>query len=183
MDVEAVDTPAHDIEADVLGFAVPDPVALPPEIEELDRRVGGRLAHLVDDGELDGTPGTLSLVHTVDALPVHRVAAIGIGGNRDADALRTAAATVASRTGRIGGRRVAWLLDANAGLSASEQARAVVEGVLLGRYDAARWKTKDDRAKARRTHRPLRAGRRRDGTLKPGRPRSSRAGRTAAATS
>jgi leucyl aminopeptidase len=143
VEVDAVATPPHDVEADVVAFAVPDPTELSPEVRELDRRLNGRLAHLVDDGELTGTPGTLTLVHAVDELPAHRIAAVGVGGREgiDADALRTAAAAVAARTGSIGGRTIAWVLDRDGALPAVEQARAVVEGLVLGRYDVGRWKT------------------------------------------
>lgn len=147
MDVELVETPAEAVEADVLAFAVADPAALPQPVEELDRRAGGRLSHLLEDGEVDGGRGNVALVHTGDALPARRVAAAGVGPEDevDADALRTAAAAVASRTGKAGGRTVAWLLDGDGlGLSPGEQARAIVEGLLLGRYDAGRWKSNDE---------------------------------------
>jgi leucyl aminopeptidase len=147
MDVQLLETPAEAVEADVLAFAVPDPAALPEGAAELDRRAGGRLAHLIEEGELEGSRGSVTLVHTLDALPAQRVAAAGIGPREeaDADALRTAAAAVASRTARAGGRTVAWLLDRDGlGLGLGEQARAIVEGLLLGRYDAGRWKSNGD---------------------------------------
>jgi leucyl aminopeptidase len=66
----------------------------------------------------------------------------GAPSELDADAVRTAAATLADRTGRFGAANVAWLLEPDGGaLSPAEQAAAVAEGLLLGRYDAGRWKT------------------------------------------
>ncbi len=147
MDVQFVETPAEAIEADVLGFAVAHPATLPEAAAALDRRTGDRLSHLLEDGELEGKRGSVTVVHTADVLPAHRVAAAGVGtrGETDADALRTAAAAVASRTASVGGRSVAWLLEADdAPLPPAEQARAVVEGLLLGRYDAGRWKSNGD---------------------------------------
>ena len=146
MDVDVVETPPERVEADVLGFPVPDPVELPHAARQLDGVVRGRLAHLIEDGELGGECGRVTLVHTLDELPARRVAAVGVGpaAGADADALRTAAANVALRTGEAGGRTVAWILDENAlRLSPVEQARAVVDGVALGAYDAGRWKTNE----------------------------------------
>ncbi|MBD0318278.1 MAG: leucyl aminopeptidase [Thermoleophilia bacterium] len=143
MDV-AVETSPHEVEADVLGFSVADPVELPSAARDLDRRVGGRLAQLVEDGELTGSRGSLTLLHTLDQLPARRLAAVGTGGRAelDADGLRSAAAAVATRAGGIGSRTLAWLVQSDGSpLPPAEQARAVIEGVVLGSYDAGRWKT------------------------------------------
>ena len=148
MDVDVVETPAEGVEADVLGFPVPDPVELPSAAQEIDRLVRGRLGHLIEDGELRGSRGRVTLVHTVDELPAHRVAAVGIGERDeiDADELRTAAAHVAVEAGRVGCKTVAWPLESDGlPLSVAEQARAIVEGTAIGCYDAGRWKTDDDK--------------------------------------
>ena len=144
MDVAVVETPPEGVEADVLAFAVPDPVELSGLAQELDRRLRGRLTRLTSDGELAGDRGRVTLLHTLDELPAKRVAAVGIGEGHavDPDGLRTAAAEAAARAEEIGAATLAWLLDADGStLSAREQVRAVVEGVALGTYDAGRWKT------------------------------------------
>ena len=137
----------EDVEADVLAFPVAEPVELPDAGRRLDERLSGKLAHLIEDGELKGSSGTVTLVHTLGELRAHRVAAVGLGKRArvDADSLRTAAARVAARAGTVGGGAIAWSLDGELPLSAGEQARAVVEGTILGAYDAARWKTNDDK--------------------------------------
>jgi leucyl aminopeptidase len=67
---------------------------------------------------------------------------VGPAGELDADRFRTAAAAVASKTSTSGGRTMAWILDDDAlDLPAGEQARAVVEGLLLGRFNVGRWKS------------------------------------------
>jgi leucyl aminopeptidase len=147
MDIDVVAAPPAGVEADVLAFPVPDPVVLPPSGREFDRLVEGRLAHLIEDGELKGSPGSLTLLHSDGGVTAHRLAAAGVGGKAEAgaDSLRTAAATVATRASEIGAHTVAWVLEDNElPLGAAEQARAVVEGIALGPYDAGRWKTKDD---------------------------------------
>jgi leucyl aminopeptidase len=68
------------------------------------------------------------------------VAGIGRIEELDPDALRTAAAAVARATSNVGGT-IAWLLDETLPLPLDEQARAVVEGIVLGSYRPGRWKT------------------------------------------
>jgi leucyl aminopeptidase len=115
--------------ADITAFAVFAPVGDLPDIDP-------RLPSLVESGEITGAAGTTTVLHT-DA---GRIVAAG-GGRRDqldADSIRDAAAGVA----RLGlGGTLAWLLDESLPLSAAEQARAVVDGLVLGGYDPGRWKT------------------------------------------
>jgi leucyl aminopeptidase len=147
MDIDSVDTPPVQVDADVLAFAVPDPVDLGASGREIDGLVSGELEHLVEDGELKGGLGKTTFLHTSGRLASHRVAAAGIG-ERDglnADALRTAAAAVAVRAGEVGGRSVAWIVGNGLPLSPAEQVRAIVDGTALGSYDAGHWKTRDDR--------------------------------------
>jgi leucyl aminopeptidase len=147
MEVEILEKAPAEVEADVLAFAVPEPVELSAAAREVDGRLGGRLAQLVDDGELTGGRGDVTIVHTRGELGAHRLAVAGAGAaaELDSDAVRTAAAAVVARTRSIEGATFAWLLGTGDHLRAAEEARAVVEGVALGRYDAGRWKTDDDR--------------------------------------
>jgi leucyl aminopeptidase len=71
-----------------------------------------------------------------------RHVAVGLGPSEelDADAIRTAAAAVAREVRRPGGT-LAWPLDAKLRVPMAEQARAVVEGVVLGSYDSGSWKS------------------------------------------
>ncbi|HEY6584952.1 MAG TPA: leucyl aminopeptidase [Gaiellaceae bacterium] len=81
--------------------------------------------------------GAASLVQVEGSL----VAAAGLGEEIDADAFRTAAGAVA-RLLRRPGTSVAWLLDESLPLQLGEQARAVVDGIVLGAYDPGRWKAR-----------------------------------------
>src|SRR6266511_763995 len=144
MEIDAVDTAPAKVDADVLAFAVPDPVDLPAKAQEIDGLLEGELGHLIEDGELKGKLGKTTFTHTEGRLAAHRVAAAGVGSpeDLDADALRTAAAAVAIHAGEVGGKSIAWILDGESStLSAAEQARAIVDGTVLGPYDAGRWKT------------------------------------------
>src|ERR671924_458113 len=129
------------VEADVLAVPVVEP-GEPPGNGVLDDRLRRRLADLVAAGEVSGELGESCLLHVEDGAGPARVAAAGLGprGSVDPDAIRTAAASVARAASRFGGS-VAWLLDPSLDLAPTEQARAVVEGVLLGAYEPGRWKT------------------------------------------
>src|SRR5262249_24483683 len=70
-------------------------------------------------------------------------AGVGARGALDADALRTAAGTVA-REAREFATSIAWLLDDSLPLPPAEQARAIVDGTLLASYDPGRWKSSGD---------------------------------------
>jgi leucyl aminopeptidase len=72
-----------------------------------------------------------------------RIAVAGLGDEIDADAYRTAAGAVA-RLLRPTGGSVAWLLTDGGPVSQEEQARAVVDGIVLGGYDPGRWKTSNE---------------------------------------
>jgi leucyl aminopeptidase len=130
MEIAVSSGPVH---ADVIGFAVTDPVSSLPDLDP-------RLAGLAESGELRGDPGSTCVLHREDG---SRVVAAGAGpaGVLDPDSIRVAAAAVA----RLGlGGTLAWRLDPSLPLSAAEQARAAVEGVLLGGYDPGRWKTRSE---------------------------------------
>jgi leucyl aminopeptidase len=115
------------VPADTTAFAVLDPV------ESL---ADPRLEPLLEAGEVSGAAGTTAVLHTGEG----RIVAAG-GGRRDqfdADSIRDAAAGVA----RLGfGGTLAWLVDPTLPLSAAEQARAVVDGLVFGGYDPGKWKT------------------------------------------
>jgi leucyl aminopeptidase len=145
MQIDVVEAPPGGVEADVLVFAVRDPVVLAGAAEGLDRLVEGRLTRLVEAGELTGDEGRVTLLHADGRLAAARVGAVGLGGRTlDADRLRTAAAKAAARTLDVGATSVAWVVEEN-GLTPEEQGRAIVDGTLLGPYENGRWKTADAR--------------------------------------
>ncbi len=138
-----VEAPAR-IEADVLALAVAegDDAFRDHDGGPLDAKLTGRLRQLVEDGELRGELGRTVLLHTDGEAGARRVAAAGVGKAEavDADALRTAAASVVRAVDDLGGT-IGWLLDGTLPVPLDEQARAIVEGTLLGAYSPAQWKT------------------------------------------
>src|SRR3954471_24198423 len=75
--------------------------------------------------------------HLADELAARRLAAVAIDPV-DAKGLRTAAAR-AVRAHR-GAGAVAWALDGSLPLDELDQIQALVEGAILGGYDAGQWK-------------------------------------------
>jgi len=116
----------------------------------VDEKLGGRLRALAASGELRGDRGEVLLLHTDGSLEAPRVVAAGLGprGEVDAEALRTAGAVAAQALARVGGT-VGWLLDESLPLDLADQARALVEGTIIGGYTPGRWKTQDEATRPR----------------------------------
>jgi leucyl aminopeptidase len=135
-----------ELEPDALAIPFPqeDGASLSNGTRALDERLKGRLQRLVEDGELKGELGKTVLLHTDGELDARRLIVAGVGKREDvdADALRTAASAVVRRLADIGGT-LAWQLDDSLPLSLDDQARAIVEGTMLGSYSPARWKTEE----------------------------------------
>jgi leucyl aminopeptidase len=150
MRVEVEAGTPESVEADVLAAPLLAPGSPVGPAAKLDERLHGLLGRLADEGELSGKLRSAPLVHLNGELKAPRLAAAGLGERDavDADSLRTAAATVV-REARFAGS-VAWLLDDSLPLSPTEQARAIVDGTLLGAYDPGRWKSDDQASKLER---------------------------------
>ena len=110
----------------------------------LDDKLRGRLSRLAASGEFRGDRGEALLLHLDGELSAPRVVAAGLGkrDDIDADALRAAGAAAALSLGRIGGS-VCWLLDESLPISLADQARALIEGTIIGGYTPGRWKTQE----------------------------------------
>ncbi len=151
MRVETVATPPAEVEADALAFAVAEEAGLPAVVSELGDSVAARLTGMLEDREICGCPGELTVLHTEEQIAPRRVVAIGLGKRDDvgSDAVGAAAANVARRFGRVGAGTIAWLLDAD-GLPPEEQARAIVDGSILGPFDHGRWRSKREESQPKR---------------------------------
>ena len=142
MIVEIDSTGPESVAAEVLAVAFAgSPSAT---FRRLDERLNGRLSSLVESGEATAEAGRVALLHVAsgEQVAATRIAIVGVGAcdALDEDSVRTAAA-VATRAGKSFGGAVAWAFDADLPLEDADQVRAVVEGAILGAYDAARWKT------------------------------------------
>jgi leucyl aminopeptidase len=121
------------VEAQVFALAVRDGTAPPGDL-------GRRVRSLLDEDGFEAKPGHAVLLHLPAEAGAERVAVGGLGTEIDADAVRTAAGGIARLVQPIGGT-LAWILDGSLPLGATEQARAVVDGLILGGYDPGLRKT------------------------------------------
>jgi leucyl aminopeptidase len=127
MNIDVTDAEPGSVEADLLALAT-----CGSRLEELDLLLGGRLARAAADAD------PVAVVHLADELAARRLAAVAIDPV-DAEGLRTAAAR-AVRAHR-GAGAVAWALDGSLPLDELDQIQALVEGAILGGYDAGQWKS------------------------------------------
>jgi leucyl aminopeptidase len=134
VETQAVD--AGELDVDVLGVPVTDNT----DHGRFPEPVRARLAALSEAGDIRSDVGAATIVHLSGELAARRLAAVGVGAEPDADAIRTAAAAMARAATSFGGS-VGWLLDGSLGITPADQARAVVEGIAYGAYVPGRWKT------------------------------------------
>jgi leucyl aminopeptidase len=147
VEVPAIEiAPPGQVEVDALAIPLAQP--LDPLSGEAARALGdelqGRLSRLAGSGELRGDRGEALLLHLDGELSAPRIVAAGLGKRDevDLDAFRTAGAMAARSLARIGGS-VCWLLDESLPISLPEQARALIEGTILGGYAPGHWKTQE----------------------------------------
>lgn len=127
MKVELTAVEAAEVEADVL--------VLPKggeHIRRLDPLFDGRLARAAADAD------PTAMLPVTRELRARRVAVVALDAS-EPDRLRTAAAQAVR--GQRDGATVAWALDDWVPMALARQTQALVEGAVLGAYDAGRWKS------------------------------------------
>jgi leucyl aminopeptidase len=127
MNVEVTATEPAAVDADLLALA-----AGGLRVRELDALFDGRLASAAADAD------PVTVLSVGRELRAQRVAVIALD-ELEPHELRTAAARAVRA--HKGGGTVAWALDESLGLAPYRQVQAVVEGAVLGAYDAGRWKS------------------------------------------
>ena len=97
------------------------------------------VTNLISSHEASSERGRARLVQVEG----RRVVAVGLGprDELEPDAVRDAAAAAVRELEATVGGDAAWLLDDSLPLPVDEQARAAVEGAVLGGYDPGAWKT------------------------------------------
>ncbi len=103
-----------------------------------DRKLGGNLSKLREWGEVKGKLGEVTVVHSLGLIPPRRIALVGVGRRKEADAekVRRAIGSAVKVLTNIGCKRVTVALDTFSidGISAENLGRAVAEGSLLASY-------------------------------------------------
>jgi leucyl aminopeptidase len=127
VNIDVTDAAPASVQADLLAVATGG-----TRLQDLDALLEGRLARAAADAD------PVAVVHVAGELAARRVAAVAID-HVDAEGLRTAAAR-AVRALRDA-KAVAWALDQSLPVDEVDQIQALVEGAILGGYDAGRWKS------------------------------------------
>ena len=106
---------------------------------EMDRALDGHLSLLIEDGEIRGRRGEITVVHTLGRITPRRVLVIGCGPSAevDANAVRRLGAEMARYARSHRYKRVVAQLPAAGLLGAAASAQASAEGILLGLYRIA----------------------------------------------
>ncbi|MYD36444.1 MAG: leucyl aminopeptidase [Dehalococcoidia bacterium] len=128
-----------DIEADCAVVGVYEGMMespLPGAAGQVDEALDGQISALIEDGEIRGKLGEITIIHTSGRIAPRRVMVVGGGQADAADAnlLRRLAADVARRARANGYKRLTAFRPAAHYLSTVEAAQASAEGALLGLY-------------------------------------------------
>jgi leucyl aminopeptidase len=114
----------------------------------VDRALGGAISRLIEDGEIQGKHGELTLIHTLGRLPSPRVLVVGLGKAEEftLDRVRDLAANSARYLRRLRLDSFATITHGAgiAGLEAEACAQAVAEGIILGLYTFHRHKKPEE---------------------------------------
>ena len=104
----------------------------------VDRALDGAISALIEDGEIRGKLGELTLLHTLGRIPANRVVVAGLGkaGDFDAAGVRRVSGDVARFLRRKGIGEFATIAHGAGigGLNPADSAQAIAEGTLLGLY-------------------------------------------------
>jgi leucyl aminopeptidase len=157
MKVEVTGAAPLEVEASVLAVPVfeEDVGAAKGFFAELDRRLDGHLAAAARGEEFKGKADQVLSIRTLGRMRAGQVTVVGLG-KREAgeatlprtgfEALRAAAGKVARAAQASGASRLAFAAPRMPGQSAAE-ARAIVEGALLGAYRFERYKSEKRKEK------------------------------------
>ena len=139
MELKAVQGRLIDIEADcavveVLEGMLESP--LPGTAGAVDTALDGQVSALIEDGEIRGKRGEMTIIHTAGRIAPKRVMVLGCGkpGDADTSVVRRLAAEIARRA-RSNGYKTVTADPPTAGVIATaDAAQAAAEGALLGSY-------------------------------------------------
>src|SRR5512137_793833 len=159
MKIEVSGASPLELEASVLAVPVfeedlPDGKGL---LAELDRRLDGHVSAAAAEEDFQGKVGQSLGLRTLGKLRAARVLLVGLGKRDGAEAalpragfepLRTAAGEASRQAQKNGAARLAFAAPRLPGQTAQE-ARAIVEGAVLGAYRFDRYKTEEKKKKPR----------------------------------
>jgi leucyl aminopeptidase len=115
----------------------------------LDTSLGGIIEDLINDGEINGKEGSMTLLHTFGRISPKRVLVLGLGEAEqfDLNVVRKVTADSCRYLRGKGIKRIGSIVHevGVGGLQVSQSAQAMTEGVLLGLYSFNQYKGKQNR--------------------------------------
>ena len=113
----------------------------------VDRALDGAISKLIEEGEIKGKGGELTLVHTLGVMAPARVLVAGLGKEADftLDTVRSVAAESCRYLRHVGVEAVATVAHGAGvgGLEATASGQAIAEGTILGLYRFDKYKSSD----------------------------------------
>ncbi len=111
----------------------------------VDQALDGAICRLIEDGEIRGKQGEMTLLHTMGKIGPARVLVAGLGNREDfdADAVRRVSSEAVRFLQRRGIEEAVTIAHGvgSGGLSPEDTGRAIAEGALLGLYRFDRYHT------------------------------------------
>ncbi len=121
-----------------LGF-FEDSLELTGELAQLNERLAGALAELIDETDFKGKTGSVAVTRVGGQSPIRKIILVGLGKSGQTDGFRAAAAAVIRQAKRQKSQTVA-LQFPNLG----EVAQAIAEGLILALHQDSRFKSEED---------------------------------------
>ncbi len=114
--------------------------------KKLDEKLGGVIAKAYDDGEFEGRPNQIMVVHALSRLPSDHIVLAGVGDKKklNPDCFRQAAGTLSKLPAIKNSESIAFYLDTG---DVEKNSAAVVEGFMLGRFEMHDHKSDKDSAR------------------------------------
>ena len=114
----------------------------------VDKALDGAISQLIEDGEIKGERGELTLIHTLGKMTPARVLVAGLGKSSafDLDSVRAVSAQACRRLRRAGVTQVSTITHGAGigGLDVTACGKAVAEGSILGLYRFDKYKSNSD---------------------------------------
>ena len=114
----------------------------------VDRALGGAISQLIQEGEIKGKEGEVTVIHTLGRLPAPRVLVAGLGKQEEFNLqkVRDVTANVLRQARRLGAETVATVVHGAGagGLEPEAAGQAIAEGAVMGLYRFRRYKNGGD---------------------------------------
>jgi len=145
MEIKAVVGDITKIQVDALVVNLFEEVKQPGgATAAVDKALGGAVSQLIDQGEIKGKLGEVTIIHTLGKLPARIVATAGLGKKEEfnLDKVRRVAGDFSRLLRKSNCHRVATVLHGagTGSIEPEDSAEAITEGSLLGLYNFTRYK-------------------------------------------